>query len=61
MALDVIEIHGTGDSINLIKIAKVTVQARVINDPADVAFKMAIVNRVEPNQRDEKPPVRFER
>src|SRR5271166_582527 len=61
MALDVIEIHGTGDSINLVKITKVTVQAGVISDPADVAFKMTIVNRVEPNQRDEKPPVGFER
>src|SRR5580704_18211311 len=61
MALDVIEIHGTGDSINLVKITKVTVQAGVISDPADVAFEMTIVNRVEANQRDEKPPVRFER
>ena len=61
MALDVIEIHGTGDSINLVKITKVTVQAGVISDPADVAFEMTMVNRVEANQRDEKPPVRFER
>ena len=40
MALDVIEIHGTGDSINLVKITKITVQVGVISDPADVAFKM---------------------
>ena len=61
MALDVIEVHGIGYPINLVKVTEVTGQARIVNDPADVAFKMTMVHRVEPDQRDEKPPVRFER
>jgi hypothetical protein len=47
VTFDVIEIHGLGDSINLVKITKITAQARVISDPADVAFEMAMVNRIE--------------
>ena len=49
VTFDVIEIHGLGDSINLVKITKITVQVRVISDPADVAFEMAMVNRIEPD------------
>jgi hypothetical protein len=61
MALDVIEIHGIGYPIDLVKVTEVAAQVRIVNDPADVGLKMTMVNRVESDQRDEKPPVRFER
>ena len=61
VALDVIEIHRAGDSLNLIKITQVTIQVRIINDSADVAFKMSMVDRIEPDQCDKKSPICFQR
>ena len=61
VTFDVIEVHRIRNAINLIEIAEIPVQVRVISDPSDVAFEMAMVDRVEPDQRHEKPPVRFER
>ena len=61
VTFDVIEVHRIRNAVNLIKIAEITVQVRVISDPSDVAFEVAVVDRVEPDQRHEEPPVRFER
>ena len=58
---DVIEVHRVRNAVNLIEITEIPVQVRVISDPSDVAFEVAVVDRVEPDQRHEEPPVRLER
>jgi hypothetical protein len=61
VTFDVIEVHRIRNAANLIEIPQIPVQVRVISDPADIAFEMAMVDRVEANQRHEEPPVRFKR
>ena len=61
MTFDVIEVHRIRNAVNLIEIAEIPVQVRVISDPSDIAFEVAVVDCVEPDQRHEEPPVRFER
>ena len=61
VTFDVVEVHRIGNAVDLIKIAQIPVQVRVIDDPSDVAFEMAVVDRIEPDERHEEPPVRFER
>ena len=51
MALDVIDVDGLGDSRLLIKIEQIALQIRIIDDPPQVAFEMAVINDVESNQR----------
>src|SRR3954470_1144049 len=55
--LDVIDAHGLVDARYLIKIAKVIRQVRVIPDAAQVALEVAVVDRVEANERGKQPPV----
>ena len=61
VSFNVIEVHRIRNAVNLVEIAEIPVQVRVISDPSDVAFEMAMVDRVEPDQRHKEPPVRFER
>ena len=61
MTLDVIEVNDVGNSVELIQIAKVSKQIRVIHNPADIAFEMPVINRVKSDQRYKKSPIRFER
>jgi hypothetical protein len=61
VTFDVIEVHRIGNAVDLIKITKIPVQVRVIDDPSDVTFEMAVVDCIEPDERHEEPPVRFER
>lgn len=61
MAFDVVKIHRIGNAIGLIEIAQIPGQVRVVNDPSDVTFEMTVINRVEPDQRNEQSPVCFER
>jgi len=61
VSFDVIEVHRVRNAVNLIEITEIPVQVRVISDPSDVAFEVAVVDRVEPDQRHEEPPVRLER
>ena len=58
--LDVIDANGFGDSGLLIKIEQVTLQVRVIDDPAKIAFEMSVIYDVEPNQRAEETPIGFD-
>ena len=57
MALDVVEIHGVGDSIILIEIFEITEEVRVIGNAANVAFEVPMIDGVEADQCDEQPPI----
>jgi hypothetical protein len=57
--LDMIEIHGLGDTVGLVEIPEIPEEIRVIDDSPDVALKMAVVDHIEPNQRDKEAPVGF--
>ena len=53
VTLDVIEIDGLRDSGNLIEIAQVSVEIRIIDDSPKIALEMPVINRIESNQRYE--------
>ena len=59
MTLDVIEIDGIGDAGLLIQIHQITLQIWVIDNTSQIALEMAVIDRVEPNKRAKKPPVRL--
>ena len=60
VAFDVVKVHGLSDARLLVEIAEVTVEVRIINDAADVAFEVSVIHRVETDQRAEEPPIRFD-
>ena len=60
MTLDVIEIDGIGDARLLIQIHQITLQIGIVDDTAQVALEMAVIDGVEPNERAKKPPVRLD-
>ena len=60
MTLDVIEIDRVGNSWLLIQIHQITLQVRVIDDAAQIAFEVSVINDVEPDERAEKSPVGFD-
>ena len=60
VALDVIEVDGPGDARQLIEIHQVTLQVGVIDDAADVALEVAVIDDVEPHKCAEKAPVGFD-
>ena len=60
MTLDVIEIDGLGDPRLLVQIHQITLQIWVIDDTAQITLEMAVIDRVEPNKRAKKPPVRLD-
>ncbi len=53
VTLDMIEVDGLGDTGLLIQVHQVTLEVRVVDDAADVAFEMTVINRVEPHERAE--------
>ena len=56
--LDVIHVHGLGDAgTDRGRADSWTV--RIIDDAAQIAFEVAVVDRVEANERREQPPIRF--
>ena len=57
--LDVIDADGLGDARHLIEIAEIIRQVRVVGDAAQVALEVAVIDRVEADQRGEQPPVGF--
>ena len=59
MPLNVVEIDCFGDAWLLIQIHQVTLQIWIVDDPPQIAFEVAVVNSVEPNQSAEKSPIRF--
>ena len=59
MPLDMVEIHGLGDTVGLIEVFEISEETRIIDDSPDIALKVSVVDRVEPNQCDKKAPVGF--
>jgi hypothetical protein len=57
--LDVINAHRRGDAGHLIELAQIVREIWVIDDAAEVAFEVAVIDRVEANKRREQPPVRL--
>ena len=55
--LDVIHVHGLGDARHLIEVAQIVRQVRIVGDAAQVAFEVAVIDRVEADERGEQPPV----
>jgi hypothetical protein len=47
MTLDMIHTYGFGNTVHLVKIAKVIRQIVIVSDPAQVALEMAVVDRIE--------------
>ena len=60
MTLDVIEINSVGDAWLLIQIHQKALQIWIVDDTAQVAFEMAVVDGVETNKRAKKSPVRLD-
>ena len=59
VAFDVVDIHGLGNAVGLVEIFQIPEQVWVVDDSSEIAFEMAVVHGVEPNQCDKKPPVGF--
>ena len=59
MPLDMVEIHGLGNTVGLVEISEIPEEIRIIDDSSNIAFEMSVVDRIEPDQRDKKAPVGF--
>jgi hypothetical protein len=55
--LDVIEVHGLGNSQLLVEVGEITLEVWVIDDPAQTAFEMDVVDDVEANEGAKQSPV----
>ena len=51
--LDVVHVDGRGDAALLIEIAQVIREIGVVDDAAQIAFEVAVVDRVEADERGE--------
>jgi hypothetical protein len=60
MPLDVVEIHGLGDTVGLIQVFKVVKEVRIVDDPSEVTLKMAVVHGVKTHEGDEQAPISFD-
>ena len=60
MPLDVVEVHGVGNAVGLIEVFEVAEEVRVVDDPPEIAFEMAVVDGVEAHQGDEQAPIGFD-
>ncbi len=60
VTLDMIEVDSLGDTGLLIQVHQVTLEVWVIDDAADVAFEVTVIDDVKPDERAEKAPVRFD-
>ena len=58
--LDVVEVHGVGNSVDLIEIFEIAKEVGVVDDPPNVAFEMAMVDGVEAYEGDEQAPIGFD-
>jgi hypothetical protein len=57
--LDVIKVYCLGDPGLLVKISHISVEIGIVNDTADVALEVAVIDRVEANEGAEEPPICF--
>jgi hypothetical protein len=60
MTLDLLQTNRFTEAGLLIQIEQIALQVRVIDNPPEIAFEMAVVNGVEPNKRAKQAPVRFD-
>ena len=60
VTLDMIEVDGVGDTGLLIQVHQVTLEVWVIDDAAEVAFEVTVINDIKPDERTEKAPVGFD-
>ncbi len=59
MPFDVIEVDGLGNARHLIEIAKIILEIGIVDDAPQIAFEVAVVDRIKSNERGEQAPVRF--
>ena len=59
MTFDMIEINRLGDAGPLIQVHQVTLEVGVIDDPADVAFEVTVIDDVKSNECAKEPPIGF--
>ena len=60
MTFDVIEINRLGDAGLLIQVHQISLQVPIIDDPADIAFEVTVIDDVEPNECAKEPPIGFD-
>src|SRR3974390_1157164 len=56
---DMQKVHCRWDSGQLIDVARIGPEIRVIDDPPNVALEMSMIDRVEANERGEQPYIRL--
>jgi hypothetical protein len=47
VTLDMIELHGLGNTRLLVQVTQITVQIRIVHDPAYVALEMAVIDGIK--------------
>ena len=57
VTFDVVEVYRLGNARQLVEIKQKTVEVRVINDSAEIAFEVDVIDRVEPDQCTKEPPI----
>ena len=55
-----IEINRLGDTGLLVQVHQVTLEVWVIDDAADIAFEVTVIDDVEPNECAKEPPIGFD-
>src|ERR1043166_8138533 len=60
VTLDMVDVDGFEDAGLLIKIAKVALKVWVVDDPAEVAFEMTVINSIETDQGAKQTPIGFD-
>ena len=45
--LDVIEVHGIGDTVGLIEVSQIAEQVWIIDNASEVALEMAVIHGIE--------------
>ena len=60
VAPDMIQVHRLGDAWLLVQVPQIAVEVGIIGNPPEVAFEVAVVDGIEPDQGAEEPPIRFD-
>ena len=59
MVADVVEIHRLGDPVEVVEPPRERREIGIVRDPADVALEMAVIDRIEADQRGPQPDIRL--
>ena len=57
VALDMIEVDRRCNVAELVEIAQVAPEVRIVDDAAEIALEMSDVHGIEADQRDEEAPI----